>query len=109
MVGTLFRVIFSRKARRRLRDISDYYTQTASPDVGRKVRQEIVDQTRKLENLPESKPIVPGTEDLDYEVRYIKAWSFKIIFRVLNPIRIVRILTIRHDKEDPEDVKGDLE
>jgi len=103
MVGKLFRVIFSRKARQRLKDISDYNTRAASPAVSKKVRQGIIDQARKLEKLPASKPKLPDTEDYDYEVRYTKAWSFQIIGD------IVRILTTRHDKEDPENIKEDLE
>lgn len=108
MVGKLFRVIFSRKSRQRLKEISDSYEDQASPAVARKVRKGLVSSARQLEKLPESKPILPGTEDLDYPVRYTKKWSFKIIFRVLNARRIVRILTIRHDKEDPEDIYKDL-
>jgi plasmid stabilization system protein ParE len=108
VVGKLFRVIFSRKSRQRLKEISDYYEDQASPAVARNVRKGLVSSARQLEKLPGSKPILPGTEDLDYPVRYTKKWSFKIIFRVLNASRIVRILTIRHDKEDPEDIYKDL-
>ena len=107
MVGKLFRVIFSRKAKQRLKDISDYNTRTASSAVSKKIRQEIVKEARKLEKLPTSKPQLPDTDDYDYEVRYTKAWSFKIIFQVLG--NIVSILTVRHDKENPEDIKKDLE
>ena len=108
MVGKLFQVIFSSTAKKRLRDISDHYTSTASPAVGRKIRHGIVTEAKKLEKLPESNPVLPNTEDVNFEVRYSKAWSYKIIFRVLNPFNIVRILTIRHDKEAPEEVKKDL-
>lgn len=107
MVGKLFRVIFSRKARQQLKDISDYNTRTASSAVSNKIRQEITKEARKLEKLPASKPKLPNTENYDYDVRYTKAWSFKIIFRIIGDM--VRILTIRHDKEDPEEVEKDLE
>ena len=108
MVDKLFQVIFSKKARKKLKDISDHYKRSASPAVAKKVRNRIKDEAKKLERVPESKPILPGTEDMDFQPRYTKAWSFKIIFRVINPTRIVRILTIRHDKEDPDNVKEDL-
>lgn len=62
----------------------------------------------KLEKLPESKPKLSGMEHLDYDVRYTKKWSYKIIFRVLNPQNIVRVLTIRHDKENPVHIEQDL-
>lgn len=108
MVGKLFRVIFSRKSRSRLKEISDYYEDTASPATARKVRKGLVSTAKKLEKLPESKPLLPGAEDLNYPVRYTKKWSFKIIFRVLKVSKIVRILTTRHDKEDPKNVMKDL-
>lgn len=108
MVGKLFRVIFSPKSRQRLREISDYHKKNASPAVAKKIRRGIISSARKLEKLPESKPKLPGTEDLDYTVRYTKKWSYKVIFRVLKMDKIVRILTIRHDKEDPEDIRKDL-
>ncbi len=106
MVGKLFRVIFSRKSRQRLKDISDYNTRTASSAVSKKIRQGIIKEARKLEKLPASKPPLPDTDDYDYEVRYTKAWSFKIIFKIIGDI--VNILTIRHDREDPKDIKEDL-
>ena len=108
MVGKLFRVIFSSKAKRRLQDISDHYTSTTSTAVSRKIREGIITEAKKLEKLPESNPLLPNTEDINFEVRYAKAWSYKIIFRVLNPLNIVRILTIRHDKEAPEEVRKDF-
>ena len=37
-----------------------------------------------------------------------KAWSYKIIFTVLKKLGEVIIVTIRHDKEDPDNVLDDL-
>ncbi len=107
MVGKLFRVIFSRKSQKQLKGISDYVAENASPTQAKKVRKAIKKASDDLERLPESKPILPGTEHLPNKIRYTKKWSYKIIFRVIGDI--VRILTIRHDKENPEDVKNDLE
>ncbi len=69
MVGKLFRIIFSPKSRERLREISDYHKENTSPAVAKKIRTGIVSSARKLEKLPESKPKLPGTNDLDYTVR----------------------------------------
>ena len=106
MVGKLFKVVFSRKSQKQLKDISDYVAENASPTQARKVRRAIKKAGDDLERLPESKPILPGTEHLPKKIRYTKKWSYKIIFRVLKGI--VRILTIRHDKEDPDDILKDL-
>ncbi len=106
MVGKLFRVIFSPKSKQRLGEISDYHKKSASPAVANKVRRGLISTARELEKLPESKPELPDTEGINYSVRYTKKWSYKIIFTVLG--KIVRILTIRHDKENPEEIKKDL-
>jgi plasmid stabilization system protein ParE len=108
MVGNIFRVIFSSKARKQLKEISDYQTRIASPTVAKKIRSEIRKEAAKLENLPASKPILPGTEDRKEEIRYAKKWSYKIIFQVLNPKNLVRILMVRHDAEDLDDILDDL-
>lgn len=110
MVGKLFQVMFSRTARRRLKEITDYVTEDSmSKVISRHVRRGILLEAKKLEKLPGSKPTLPGTEDCDYKVHYTKAWKYKIIFRILDPHNIVRILTIRHDKELDENVRKDLE
>jgi plasmid stabilization system protein ParE len=108
VVGKIFRVIFSRRSSKKLRETSDYLTRNASSSVARNVTSEIRKEALKLEKLPGSKPIYPGTEDLEEDIRYTKKWSYKIIFEVLNPKKIVRILTVRHDAEDPEDILDDL-
>ena len=104
MVEDVFQVVFSRKARQDLRNIIDYLGQKTSIPICEKVRKRILDESEDLKKLPESKPILPGMEDLKFEVRYAKAWSYKIIFRIFHPTNTVRILAIRHDKEDPEDI-----
>ena len=101
-------MIFSNQARERLRAISDRYERNVSPAVAKKIRNGIVDQAQKLGRLPQSKPILPDTEGYDPAVRYTKAWNYKIIFSVFKKKNQVRITTIRHDKEDPEDIKGSL-
>lgn len=110
MVGKLFQVMFTRTSRQRLKEITDYVVEgTKSKAVGQHVRRGILAEAKKLEKLPGSKPILPDTEDYHYQVHYTKAWNYKIIFRVINPKNLVRILTIRHDKELDEDVRQDLE
>lgn len=108
MVGKLFQVVFSRKSTKKLREISDYLKENTSSSIAQNTTQAIRKEALKLNKLPSSKPIYPGTEELSEEIRYTKKWSFKIIFQVLSPKKLVRILTIRHDKEDPDEVLKDL-
>ena len=108
MVGRIFRVIFSSKSRRRQQQIFDFEQKSAGTKHARRVQREIAKAARKLENLPESKPLLPDTEDEEKEYRYAKAFSYKIIFTVLKKVGEVFIITVRHDAEDPDDVRSDL-
>ena len=108
MVGKTFSIIFSQKAKIQMRAIYTYHSQNYSSTLGVKIRKGIMAETQKLEKLPESKPLLPNAENLNFQVRYAKYSSYKIIFRVF-PIREqVHILTIRHDKEIPEEIIKDL-
>ncbi|NJC27500.1 type II toxin-antitoxin system RelE/ParE family toxin [Neolewinella antarctica] len=108
MVGKVFKVVFSPKARRRLNQITDYLEEVASKAVARKVRNNILDAADKLKQLPASKPILPDTEDVPFEVRYAKSYSYKLIFRIETTADTVRILNISHDAEDPDRISNDL-
>jgi len=98
----LFKVILSRNARKRLATIFGYYKKTASKSTAHKVHDEILDTAESLERFPESKPILPGTENDEYPKRYVKAWSFKIIFTIFKKKKQVNVIDIYHDKQDPK-------
>lgn len=104
MVGKVFKVVFSHRAQRRLYQITDYYRDIASKTVARKVRTSILDAADTLRQLPESKPILPETEGLPFEVRYTKSYAYKVIFRVEKRSATVRVLYISHDAEDPDTI-----
>jgi plasmid stabilization system protein ParE len=73
MLGKLFRVIFSRKATRRLNQITDYHQENVSAANAGKLSHEVRKAARKLERSPQVCPILPGTEDEPEEIRYTKA------------------------------------
>jgi plasmid stabilization system protein ParE len=108
MVGRIFKIVFTRLSNRRLDRITDDLEERASKSTARRVRRDIVKEARKLEKLPGSRPNLPDTEDLEYEVRYAKSRKYKIIFRIFDVLGIVRILSIRHDREDPDDIHRDI-
>ena len=108
MVGKLFKVLFTRKAHRKLDQITGYYEKEVSVSVANKIRKKILDSSEELEKLPESKPILEGTENFTPKVRYAKGWSFKIIFSVFKKREEVTVLDIRHDKENPKDIIDEL-
>jgi len=102
MVGKIFKVVISRPAANNLKEIVDYYRRKASPEVARKVRRNLIDETKTLERLPESKPLLPVKEKTEPPYRYTKKWSFKIIFQVHKKEDTVSVIDYLHDKESPE-------
>lgn len=107
MVGKTFRVIISRYAQLRRREIFHFEKKLNGKRFAQKVQQTIGKQAKKLEKMPEANPIYQG-HDSKYEVRYIKALDYKIIFMVLKDVGDVIILTIRNDAEDPEKIKDEV-
>ena len=105
----IYQVVFSQKARNDLQRILNYYSQKTSIRLVQKIRKHFLNQAEALQRFPESKPTLKWVdEDLGYEVRYTKAWSYKIIFRISHINKTVRVLTIMHDKEDPENIAHNL-
>ena len=107
MVGKIFRVIFTGYAQRRRRQINDFETKARGQGQARKVQREITKQASKLEKLPNAHPLYLD-HDEDYEVKYHKAFDYKIIFRIFKKAGEVIILTIRNDAEDPSKIKDEL-
>lgn len=108
MVGNDFKIVFSKKSKTQILSIYRYYAQIASPEVGIKIRKKIIEESKKLKILPNSKPLLPNIEKLNFQVRYTKVFSFRIIFRVLEQRNQVNIITIRHDKTSDDDILKDL-
>ncbi|MEM6771510.1 MAG: type II toxin-antitoxin system RelE/ParE family toxin [Bacteroidota bacterium] len=107
MVGQIFRVFFSKKAQRRRQLISDFEKQSANAKKARKVQREIDKAARKLDKLPNANPIYQEDEDGTI-FRYVKAFKYKLIFKVFEKAKEVFIVTVRHDAEDPDTVERDL-
>lgn len=108
MVGQVFKVLFTSKAQRRRQAIIDFETRRVSKAHARKVDREIRQSARKLQELPESHPPLPNTEEIEPRIRYVKAFSYKVIFTVFKKVSEVVVLTVRNDAEDTEEVLRDL-
>jgi len=103
VVNKLFKVVISRSARKRLKDVhDDYKTRSASPKVAKKVKDGLISEAKKLESLPASNPKLPIKKEVDPPFRYAKKWSFKIIFQIFQKKSTVRVIDFMHDKENPE-------
>ena len=106
MVRTVFRVIFSGFARRRMRQIHDFEENVNDKRRASTIGSEILKQAAELQKLPDANPNYLDADDTD--IRYRKAFSYKIIFRVLRKTGEVLILTVRNDAENPSKIKEEL-
>lgn len=78
-----------------LRDIHDYIAKD-SKYYARKVSQDIVDKSEKLNYLPEIGRVVPEIDDPN--IREIFIYSYRLIYEVLP--NGVQVLALIHDKRD---------
>lgn len=107
MVGRIFRVLFTNNAQRRRGIIDDFETKKGGKRTAAKVQRAIDKAADKLEKTPEANPIyLLDGEKTDYN--YTKAFGYKLIFKLFKKVGDVLIVTIRHDREDPDDVRNDL-
>lgn len=107
MVGSIFRVIFTRYAQRRRREIFDFEEKLNGRRYAQKVQRSIDKQAKKLEKLPGAYP--PYLDhDSEYEVRFTNALEYKILFTILKNVGDVIILTIRNDAEHPDKIRDEL-
>ena len=101
----MYRVIVSNPAQKRLKEIYDYLTENSSDTTAKKVRRSLLETTKSLEKMPQRRSILPGTENLNPPYRYAKKWSYKIIFRIIEPKKEVRVLDFFHEKQNPKKLK----
>ena len=83
------------------------------PEAAERWFRGLVQAIYSLEELPERCPVVPEHEEFSFEIRHLIYFSHRIIFRVEEAARIVRILHVRHAKrraigERVDDEEDDL-
>ena len=101
----MYRVIVSNLAQKRLKEIYDYLIERNSDTTAKKVRRSLLETAKSLEKMPQRRSILPGTESLNPPYRYAKKWSYKIIFRIIEPKKEVRVLDFFHEKQNPQKLK----
>ncbi len=88
-------VIWSKPARRDLRNIHDYIA-FDSKFYAKKVVQEIARQSENLNDFPLVGRMVPELED--YDIRELIVYSYRLIYKVTSSR--VEILALVHGKQD---------
>lgn len=101
----MYRVVVSKPAQKRLREIYDYLIENRDDSTAKKVRSSLLQTAKSLEKMPQRRSILPGTENLTPPYRYAKKWSYKIIFRVIEAKKEVRVLDFFHEKQNPQKLR----
>jgi len=100
------KILWDNEAKRSLKSIYVYLKHKESVNIARKVRNEIVNQTKRLDLFPEKFATEPHLKNERGNFRYKVIWSYKIIYEItLNTIFIIDIFhTSRNPLElNPED------
>ena len=95
MEPSLYRVIVSPRAFLDLDDILDYIKRD-SPANAIKVVDRLWESMRSLEQMPFRYPVVQGARVRSRAVRRMPVSPFLIYYRVVEEMRVVRVLTVRH-------------
>ncbi len=97
-----YRVIAAPSAKKRLKEIYEYYKENVSIEVAKKMRNGLLEEADKLQKRPESKPLLRMQKRVVPPYRYTKKWSYKIIFQIFENESLVSIVDFMHDREDPK-------
>ena len=105
MVDAKYRVIVSNPAQKRLRAIFTYLNENSSTETAQKVRKSLLETAKSLEKMPQRRSVLPGAEDMNSPYRYAKKWSYKIVFKIVELKKEVRVLDFFHEKQNPDKLK----
>ena len=99
MVKKKLKIIWDDEAKRSLRNIYNYIKSRESIEVARKIRNEIISQTKSLNDFPEKFEKEHHMEDEPGNFHYKVIWSYKIIYEVT--AESIDVLDIFHTSRDP--------
>ncbi|GHB52383.1 type II toxin-antitoxin system RelE/ParE family toxin [Mongoliitalea lutea] len=103
MVKKRLKVIWADEAKEALRQVYNFLKYRESIEIARKVRDEILFQTKSLSDFPEKFEKEHYLLNIPGNFRYKVVWSYKIIYEVT--FDSVYILDIFHTSRDPSNIK----
>ncbi|EKB48915.1 type II toxin-antitoxin system RelE/ParE family toxin [Cecembia lonarensis] len=103
MVKRKVKVVWANEAKEALKQIYLYIKNRQSIDVAKKVRDEIVSQTKTLGDFPEKFEKEHYLLNAEGDFRYKVVWSYKIIYEVAS--EAVYVLDVFHTSRDPSNIK----
>lgn len=103
MVKRKLKVVWANEAKEALKQIYYYIKNHQSIDVAKKVRDEIVSQTKTLVDFPEKFEKEHYLLNAEGDFRYKVVWSYKIIYEITS--EAIYVLDIFHTSRDPSNIK----
>lgn len=104
MVKNKLIVIWDNEAKEALKQIYNYIKNRQSEEVAKKVKDEIVSQTKNLVDFPEKFEQEHNLKNEKGNFRYKVIWSYKIIYEVTH--NSLYILDVFHTSRDPLNIKN---
>jgi toxin ParE1/3/4 len=97
---------WDRLAKASLDEIYAYIAEQESPEVGKHVKESLIDLAESLNPYPRKYPEEPVLKDEEEEYRYAVKWSYKLIYEITEDALI--IVDVFHTKQDPGKLKDKL-
>lgn len=100
------KIVWTDFAIRNLKAIFDYYSSKANKKVAHKIREQILESTKRLTDIPNSGPVEPNLLILNKGHRYLVSGNYKVIYRIVaNEIVINDIFDTRQNPPKMNDEK----
>lgn len=96
-------IVFTANAKKRLRQIFDYYCDKDLPAVALRIRTSIENRILYLEKFPRMGAVEEALRDLGLGHRYLVEGNYKIIYRIAEDM--VYITDVFHARQDPSKMK----
>jgi len=101
----LYKIVISLSARKQLRSIFNFLKENTSSQIAHKVRSGLLDETKKLEKMPSANPLFLPNKT---PYRFRNKWSYKVVFRILEEEKVVRVIDFAHKDENPKEIEKRL-
>ena len=98
------KLVITYHARRRLKEIHDYYKEKANQKIADKIKSGIRKRLKRIEDNPLGGQKEEYLHELDFEHRRIVEGNYKIIYRIIN--NVIYVTDIFDSRQDPSKMNG---
>ena len=87
------RAVFSAGAHRDVKDILEYYSKEAGPEIAADFHSELNVAVRRIKRMPKSFPLIHG----ELRRAIMERFPYQVVFKIQSA-DLIRILVVRHHK-----------